>query len=131
MTRPLLFALGLALISPVASRPAAPEDPVLEIAMGPSLEIGRRDLLFASVSSVCEDEKGDFYVLDRMEFKVHRFSAAGRPMKRSPIMAVVVLIAIAVIITLAGVASRDGGLQGSQNETGTFKLLPITTTTTS
>jgi hypothetical protein len=58
-------------------------------------------------------------------------SAPGRRMKRSPIMAVVVLIAIAVIITLAGVASRDGGLQGSQNETGTFKLLPITTTTTS
>jgi hypothetical protein len=44
---------------------------------------------------------------------------------------VVVLIAIAVIITLAGVASRDGGLQGSQSDTGTFKLLPITTTTTS
>ena len=79
MTRPLLFALGLALISPVASSPAAPEDPVLKIAMGPSLEIGRRDLLFASISSVCEDEKGGFYVLDRMEFKVHRFSAAGRP----------------------------------------------------
>ena len=52
-------------------------------------------------------------------------------MKRTPILAVVLFIAIAVVIMLAGVASRDGGLQGSQSETGTFKLLPITTTTTS
>jgi hypothetical protein len=57
-------------------------------------------------------------------------SGAGHPTKRTPILAVVALIAIAVVIALAGVASRDGGLQGSQSETGTFKLLPITTTTT-
>jgi hypothetical protein len=56
---------------------------------------------------------------------------AGRPLKRTPILAVVVFMAIAVVIILAGVASRDGGMQGSQGETGTFKLLPITTTTTS
>jgi hypothetical protein len=41
-----------------------------------------------------------------------------------------VLVAIAVIIALTGVAARGGGLNGSQ-DAGTFKLLPITTTTTS
>ena len=53
--------------------------PALMITMGPALEIGRKDLLFASISSVCEDEGGDFYVLDRMEYKVHEFGPDGRP----------------------------------------------------
>ena len=56
---------------------------------------------------------------------------ADRADERSPGLAVVVLIAMAVVIALAGVAANDGGLQGSQSDTGTFKLLPITTTTTS
>jgi hypothetical protein len=51
--------------------------------------------------------------------------------RRSPILALLVLVVIAVIIVLAGIAARGGGLDGSQNGTGTFKLLPITTTTTS
>ena len=51
--------------------------------------------------------------------------------RRSPVLALVVLVAIAVIIALAGVAARDGGLNGSAGRSGAFKLLPITTTTTS
>ena len=35
----------------------------------------------------------------------------------------------AVVIALVGVGARGGGLEGSQN-TGTFKLVPISTTTT-
>lgn len=66
----LLCAVGL------IARPA----PFLEIQWGSALEIGRRDLLFASISSVCEDDAGNFYVLDRMEFRVHRFSPEGRPL---------------------------------------------------
>jgi hypothetical protein len=44
-------------------------------------------------------------------------------------LAVVVLVVIAVVIALTGVAARDGGLDGSKGEVGTFKLLPLTTTT--
>jgi hypothetical protein len=77
--RLLLFALGLAAMSPASPQPAAPETPALKITMGSALEIGRADLLFASVPSVCEDEAGNFYVLDRVEHKVHRFAPDGRP----------------------------------------------------
>jgi len=53
--------------------------PAVKITMGPALEIGRADPLFASVPSVCEDEAGHFYVLDRVEYKVHKFAPNGRP----------------------------------------------------
>ncbi|NTU52011.1 MAG: hypothetical protein HGA94_06205 [Candidatus Aminicenantes bacterium] len=79
MPRLLFLALGLALMLPIPSSPAAEEDPLIKITLGPSVEIGRRDLLFASVTSVCEDEAGHFYVLDRMEFKVRKFAPDGRP----------------------------------------------------
>ncbi len=55
----------------------------------------------------------------------------GRKMRRTPYLAVIVLIAIAVVITFAGMAARDGGLDGPQSDAGQFKLLPLTTTTTS
>ena len=58
-------------------------------------------------------------------------AGAGGRHRRSPILALIVLVAIAVIIALAGVAARGDGLDGSQTDTGTFKLLPITTTSTS
>jgi hypothetical protein len=46
--------------------------------MGSSLEIGRSELLFGSLASVCEDTEKNFYVLDRMEFRVLKFSPDGR-----------------------------------------------------
>ena len=63
----------------VLSASGQPGVPALKITMGPALEIGRADLLFASVPSVCEDEAGNFYVLDRMEYKVRKFALDGRP----------------------------------------------------
>ncbi len=78
--RLLLFALGLAAMSPAGPLPAAPGTAALKITLGPALEIGRKDLLFASIPSLCEDARGNFYVLDRMESKVHRFSPEGRPL---------------------------------------------------
>jgi hypothetical protein len=74
---PVLLAVATL---PALSAGRRPEVPALEIALGPVLEIGRADLLFASVSSVCEDEAGNFYVLDRKEYKVHKFSPDGRPL---------------------------------------------------
>ena len=55
-----------------------PEENPVQIKMGPSLEIGRQGLLFGSISSVCEDDQKNFYILDRMESKVYKFSADGR-----------------------------------------------------
>jgi hypothetical protein len=49
-----------------------------EIKLSNSLEIGRTDLLFGSIASVCEDDQLNFYVLDRMEQRVFKFSAQGR-----------------------------------------------------
>jgi len=45
----------------------------LNIKWGIPLEVGRADLLFASIVSICEDEKGNFYLLDRIEHKVFKF----------------------------------------------------------
>jgi hypothetical protein len=50
----------------------------LAIDLGQPLEIGRSELLFGSIVSVCEDGKGDFYVLDQREQKVLKFSPDGR-----------------------------------------------------
>jgi len=50
----------------------------LEIRLEESLEIGREDLLFGSVTAVCEDESGNFYVVDQREHKVYRFSRDGK-----------------------------------------------------
>jgi hypothetical protein len=54
-----------------------PETP-LRIQLQKPLEIGRNELLFGSVVSVCEDREQNFYVLDRLEKKVFKFSPDGR-----------------------------------------------------
>ncbi len=51
----------------------------VELNIQKGLEIGRQDLLFASIASVVEDEGGNFYVLDRMEHKVFKFATDGAP----------------------------------------------------
>jgi hypothetical protein len=48
------------------------------LTLGPSLETGREEMLFASIVSVCEDDRFNFYVLDRMEHAVFKFSPEGR-----------------------------------------------------
>ncbi len=40
-------------------------------------EIGKRNLMFASIASVCEDPESNLYLLDRMEHKVLKFSSGG------------------------------------------------------
>ncbi len=40
-------------------------------------EIGRDNLMFASIVSIVEDEESNFYVLDRMEHKVYKFASDG------------------------------------------------------
>src|SRR4030043_1387345 len=47
---------------------------------GSALEVGRKELLFGSSASVCEDDQLNFYVLDRLEQKVFKFSPDGRPL---------------------------------------------------
>jgi hypothetical protein len=44
-------------------------------------------------------------------------------------VAAIVLVLVAIVIALAGVAAGGSALNGSQGDAGTFKLLPITTTT--
>jgi hypothetical protein len=48
------------------------------LTLGPPLEIGRKEMLFASIASACEDASLNFYVLDRMEHAVFKFSPEGR-----------------------------------------------------
>lgn len=50
----------------------------LGIKLGSDLEIGRKELLFGSIASICEDGQGNFYVLDRQEQRVFLFSPEGR-----------------------------------------------------
>lgn len=72
------LVIGLVLLSLGPAHLPAAEDPTVAIKLGPPLEIGRAELLFGSVASVCEDGKGDLYVLDQREQKVHKFSPDGR-----------------------------------------------------
>jgi len=50
----------------------------IELRLGEPLEIGQEDLLFGSVAAVCEDEAGNFYVVDQREHKVYTFSSDGK-----------------------------------------------------
>ena len=50
----------------------------LRIRLGEAREFGRQDLLFGSVTAVCEDESGEFFVVDQREHRVYRFSRDGK-----------------------------------------------------
>lgn len=50
----------------------------LDLKLNKVLEIGRKDLMFASITSVCEDDGSNFYVLDKKEHKVFKFSKDGK-----------------------------------------------------
>ena len=49
----------------------------IELQINKSLELGKNELMFASIASVCEDTDSNLYVLDRMEHKVFKFSPEG------------------------------------------------------
>ena len=49
----------------------------VQLQIDKKLELGKHELMFASITSVCEDPDGNFYVLDRMEHKVLKFSPEG------------------------------------------------------
>lgn len=49
----------------------------IQLEIGDRMEIGRKDLMFASIASVCESPDSHFYVLDRMEHKVFKFAPDG------------------------------------------------------
>ncbi len=50
----------------------------IELNIQKVLQIGRDNLMFGSIVSIVEDEESNFYVLDRMEHKVYKFSPEGR-----------------------------------------------------
>ena len=76
----LKFILTTLLLGALAAHLPAARIPQssMAIQLGPPLEIGRSELLFGSIVSVCEDDHGDFYVLDQREQKVLMFSPEGR-----------------------------------------------------
>ena len=69
-------AFALILVGLMAA--LAPAQGRVDIKFGTSLEIGRQEMLFGTIDSVCEDNEGSFYVLDDEEFKVFLFSPQGR-----------------------------------------------------
>ncbi len=70
----LITLLALGVLNPGALMQALE----LKISLGESFEIGREDLLFGSVTAVCEDKEGSFYVVDQLEHKVYVFSPGGK-----------------------------------------------------
>ena len=76
MKRGLVLLVLLSVLAGAAFAQAPP--PSVVIRLGQPLEIGRADLLFASIVSVCEDDGQNFYALDREEQAVFKFSRDGR-----------------------------------------------------
>lgn len=76
----LRFILAALLAGALGAHLPAAQNPSKDIAidLGTPLEIGRSELLFGSIASVCEDDRGDFYVVDQREQKVLKFSPDGR-----------------------------------------------------
>jgi len=66
-----LFFLGLSIL-------LHSQEKAIPLKLATPLAIGRTDLLFSSIASVCEDDQLNFYVLDRLEHKVFKFSPQGR-----------------------------------------------------
>ena len=63
-----------------AGRPAAAaggEQGTVSVKLGKALEIGKDTFVFASIADVCEDKDGNFYVVDRLERKIWKFSRTG------------------------------------------------------
>jgi len=54
------------------------QEETISFQFGPSLEIGREELTFGIIAGVSEDENGNFYVLDRAEHRVYKFSPEGK-----------------------------------------------------
>ncbi len=50
----------------------------IQIQLDQANEIGRQDLLFGSLADICEDQEGNFYVVDQLEHKVFKFSSSGK-----------------------------------------------------
>jgi hypothetical protein len=75
MIRKAITGLGicLAIVIFVVS-----QEKTVGIKLGPDLEISRKELLFGSIASICEDEQSNFYVLDRQEHRIFKFSPDGR-----------------------------------------------------
>ncbi len=65
----LFFCLSMGLVWPQNK---------IELSIQKVLEIGRDSLMFGSIASVVEDEESNFYILDRMEHKVYKFSPDGK-----------------------------------------------------
>jgi hypothetical protein len=65
--------LGIALFASSAAISMGQEKTV-KIRLGTGVEIGRKEPQFGSIASVCEDDQANFYVLDRLEHKVFKFS---------------------------------------------------------
>ncbi|MGD0781972.1 MAG: hypothetical protein ABSA30_03825 [Candidatus Aminicenantales bacterium] len=80
-TRQAIFGFRLGFVIIVLLLPTtalSPAEKQIETKFGRSIEIGRQDLPFGSIASLCEDQEGNFFVLDEKEIKVFKFSPEGR-----------------------------------------------------
>ena len=71
------FLCVLVVVIFLGTNPIRAEVPSITIILSDPLELGSETYLFSSISSVCEDEYGNFYVLDRMERKALKFDPKG------------------------------------------------------
>lgn len=76
--RHILFKLALFFLLVFIPYTGLAQEETISYQFGPSLEIGREELIFGIIAGVCEDDEGNFYVLDRAEHKVFKFSQDGK-----------------------------------------------------
>jgi hypothetical protein len=73
----LIILCLLVVVLCMGTSPVTAGTPSIKIILSDPLELGSETSLFSSISSVCEDESGNFYVLDRMERKALLFDPKG------------------------------------------------------
>ena len=70
--------LGLLILLLVLNTSLFSLEKILHLRLSRLLEIGKDNLMFASITSICEDDDSNFYVLDKKEHKVFKFSPEGK-----------------------------------------------------
>ncbi len=78
MKKKLILVYFIVLCSALSFQPLFSTTKPLSLNIQAVVELGRENLMFQNIESICEDLEENFYVLDSKAFKVYKFSPKGK-----------------------------------------------------